>query len=55
MLPDSGALALGELEVSLGTYATGLMTGPALELFAQAEKGRAILFIVVLGVKEYLG
>lgn len=55
MLPDSGVLALDASGLSLGAYATGLMTGPALELLAEAEKGRAILFMVVLGVKEYLG
>ena len=31
------------------------MAGPVLELPAAAEKGRAILFMLVLGVKEYLG
>lgn len=39
----------------MGEYATGLMRGPVLELLAAAEKGRAILFMLVLGVKEYLG
>lgn len=55
MLPESGVLALDVLASSLGAYATGLMTGPARELLAEVEKGRAILFMVVLGVKEYLG
>lgn len=55
MLPDSGVLALEALVLSLGVYATGLMTGPVLRLLVKAEKGRAILFMVVLGVKEYLG
>lgn len=55
MLPDTGVLALSALGLSLGAYATGLMTGPALELLVEAENGRAILFMLVLGVKEYLG
>lgn len=50
VLTETGVLAL-----NLGAYATGLMTGPVLELLAEAVKGRAILFMVVLGVKEYLG
>lgn len=52
MLPGSGVLALFRLVLNLGAYSTGLITGLAL---VEAENGRAILFMVVLGVKEYLG
>lgn len=41
--------------LSLGEYATGLMTGPELSLPPPAVNGLAILLMVVLGANEYFG